>query len=246
MKVNDIFGIEPISEATKNVVQTGLQGISSFMRLLFKPGMEELGLLLKDKVRYWRLNNIISIMDKAQKRLNFDGENLQLQANARVGFEIIEEGSKIEDSELQEMWAGLFISSCSEDGKDDSNIIFIDLLKRISKIEARILKYACENCEIIEEANLIMSNHLAISLSTLMDITQSHDIVLLDRVVDHMLSLSLLQDGDFIDTYGGFKIENGEISSIGITPTALALNLFYKTNAVNQTPKEFWSSRSEN
>lgn len=240
--LTDILGIEPIADVTKEVVLAGLKGVSAFLNAVFKPGMEELGSMLKDEVRYWRLKNIISILKKAERKLQFDGKELQIYANARVGLEIIEEGSKIDDPELQEIWAGLFASSCTKEGKDDSNIIFVDILKRLSQMEARILKYACENCKTIETANLIMSENLEVSTDVIKDIAQTDDIVRIDRELDHLLSLSLIHSGVLWEPSGGIQLENGNIKSVVITPTALALNLYYKTNAVEQSPKEFWTA----
>lgn len=146
LQVKDISGVEPVAEATKHVTEKTIEGVCSFLNLVFTPGLQEVGFMIKDKIRAWRLENVLRVIDKAKGKLDFDGENLQIQANARVGLSIIDECSKVDDEELQNLWAGLFASSCSEDGKDDSNIIFVDILKRLSSVEARVLAYACEHC----------------------------------------------------------------------------------------------------
>ena len=63
-----------------------------------------------------------------------------VHAHPRILFKIIEEGSWSEDGVVQDMWAGLVQSSCSDSGDDDSNLIFINLLSNMTKLQAKILK----------------------------------------------------------------------------------------------------------
>ena len=106
--------IEPLvvtamSETGKEVLDKTIQGVSNFLAIVCKPGCEELGLLLKDKVREWRLKNIIKVLEKSQNRLSFDGCELNLKANPRVALSIMDECSIVDDDELQNLWAGLFV-----------------------------------------------------------------------------------------------------------------------------------------
>ena len=51
MEIQDILGIKPIGEAGLEATKAAIKGLSSFLELVFKPGLEELGYLLKDEVR---------------------------------------------------------------------------------------------------------------------------------------------------------------------------------------------------
>lgn len=238
MDVKDILGIEPVAEVTKCATEKTIDGVSSFLKAVFEPGLQELGYLFKDKVRTWRLNNVLRVIDKAKGKLEFDGENLQIQANARVGLSIIEECSKVDDEELQNLWAGLFASSCTEDGKDDSNIIFVDILKRLSTVEARVLAYACEHCpKVIYPNGLIIAGTVRVNLSDLVRITGIADVYRLDREFDHLGSLSLFRDSDWSNS--GFAVDDNSFTA-DITPSALGLNLYYKTHCVMSSIAEFW------
>ena len=244
-KSKNILGIEPVAEAAKTIIEKSFNGLGVFLETVFRPGLEEFGYLIKDQVRQWRLSNALRVMDKAKGRLGFENNELQILANARVGLSILEECSMVDDEELQEMWAGLFASSCSVDGMDDSNMIFVDLLRRISSVEARILKYGCVHCrkEIYPSGLIVPSETIEVSLEKLEEITGITDVNRLDRELDHMASLSLLSDGLFTPG-AGFRISRPDLTAI-ITPSALALNLFYKTNSVNRTPKDFWGDQLE-
>jgi hypothetical protein len=233
----DILGVKPIGEAANKVVDTSLKGIEGFLKTVCVPALEEFGLLLKDKVRNWRLNNISKILGKAKGKLEFENENLQFKAHPRVALSIIDNGSLNDNDEIQEMWAGLFVSSCTKDGQDDENLIFIDLLKQLTVCEARILKYACENSrKILYPNGLVLGDHLEIPCEKLIDISSVSEVHRLDRELDHLRSLQLIGSGG---GFGGFDVENNNLDA-DITPSALGLNLYLKANGFNGDPKNYW------
>jgi hypothetical protein len=57
MDTKDVFGIAPYGEALKISVERAFDSLSCFLGIVFKPGLEELGFMLKDQVRLWRVNN---------------------------------------------------------------------------------------------------------------------------------------------------------------------------------------------
>ena len=244
MNIHDALGIKPFGETTLRAMQTAIDGVSSFLKMVFKPGMEELGFLVKDQIRYWRLSNILRMLEKAKERMNFDGQELNLSANARVGLSIMECSSEVDDDELQDLWAGLFVSSCTPDGKDDSNMNFVDLLRRMSSVEAKIIEYACGNCsKTLFPNKLIMAGNLLVPFNLLIKIAGTNDIYRLDSELDHMRSIELLTQQDLITGNGGGFLSTDEDLEANITPSALALNLYYKTHSTGKTPIEFWGNQ---
>lgn len=245
MEVKDILGIKPIGEMGLEVTKASIKGISTFLDAVFKPGLQELGFLLRDEVRCWRLNNILKVLEKAKGKLDFDGQEMNLTANARVGLSIMEESSVVDDEELQDLWAGLFASSCTSDGRDDSNMNFVDLLRRMSTVEARILEYACKNGKKYLYPNkLIIAEDLKIPFDKLVEIAGSSDIYRLDSELDHMRSIELLPHGNLFEVGGGFAIDDDHLVA-RITPTSLALNLYFRTHSTGIPPIEFWRDQLE-
>ena len=244
MEINDILGLKPESEGQAENTKAAIKGVSSFLKVVFKPGLEELGYIIKDEIRYWRLNNILSMLNLAQGKLNFDGKELNLTANARVGLSIMEECSNVDNEELQDLWAGLFSSSCTPDGRDDSNMNFVDLLRRMSSVEAKILDYACRNCnKYIYPNQLIIAENITVSFETLVKIAGTNDRYRLDSELDHMRSIELLlQGGSFADSGGGFTASDNSLEA-NITPSPLALNLYFKTHSLGISPKVFWGDK---
>ena len=240
MEIKDVFGIEPLGQAGLEITKATIDGVSSFLKVVCKPGLEEIGFLIKDQVRYWRLCNILKMLEKAKNRMNFDGQELNLTANVRVGLAIMEGCSDVDDEELQDLWAGLFVSSCTPDGKDDSNMNFVDLLCRMSSVEAKILDYSCRMCKKNLYPNkLIIADNFKITLSELVKIAGTDDIYRLDSELDHMRSIEVLNHGNLLVGGGGFNADDKNLEA-NLTPSALALNLYFKTHATGVTPIEFW------
>ena len=241
MEMNDVLGIEPIGQAGLEVTKAAIKGISSFLELVFKPGLEELGYFINDKVRIWRFNNILRTLERAKGKMTFDDNEVKLIANARVGLSIMEECSEVDDEELQELWAGLFVSSCTPDGKDDSNMNFVDLLRRMSSVEARILEYSCRNCrKYIYPNKLIVADNILVTFEKLVQIAGTDDVYRLDCELDHMRSIELLTQSDPYSGTGGGFIASDNLLEANITPSPLCLNLYYKTHSTGISPIAFW------
>ena len=240
VEIHDILGIKPYGEMALQVTQAAIDGVSSFLNAVCKPGLEELGYLVKDQVRHWRLCNILRMLEKAKGRMSFDGQELNLCANARVGLSIMECSSEVDDEELQDLWAGLFVSSCTLDGKDDSNMNFVDLLHRMSSVEAKILDYACTHCKILLfPSKLLISQELKVSFEELTKISGINDVYHLDHELDHMRSMELLIHGGLFSPGGGFDANDVNLDA-NITPSALALSLYYKTHPNGKNMIDFW------
>lgn len=171
-KALDILGIKPVGDALNTTVTKTFEGIEGFLKLVCAPALEEVGLLLKDQVRHWRLNNVLRILEKAKGKIKFQDDQLQMKAHPRVALAIIENGSVNDNDEVQELWAGLFASSCTKDGQDDENLIFVDILKQLTVVEAKILKSSCEGARKVHYPNgLVLGDSFNITCIELIELT---------------------------------------------------------------------------
>lgn len=233
-KALDILGIKPIGDALNTTVTKSFEGIEGFLKLVCAPALEEVGLLLKDKVRHWRLNNILNILHKAKGKLDFTDDKLHIKAHPKVAISILENGSLNDNDEVQELWAGLFVASCTKDGQDDENLIFVDLLKQMTVVQARIFKYSCEGArKILYQNGLMVADSFNISCNELIELTSVKDIHRLDRELDHLHSLNIIGSS----LMGAGFDENLDAA---IKPTALALNLYVRTQGFHNDPAKFW------
>jgi len=229
----DIFGVKPIADSISKTTTATLDGASAFLSRICLPAAEEFGLLLQDKVRVWRAKNALKVVAVAQERLPKSKD--ELHAHPRLVSSVLEHGSWSDEAELQEMWGGLLASSCTKDGRDDSNVIFVHLLSHLTGLQARIITYSCEKC--MKEANtqglIVAKDPLYIEIELLKSIAMSDDIHRIDRELDNLRGLELINSG--IE----FNVGRAEIA-----PTALALNLYVRSQGSHASTTEFFGVKT--
>ena len=121
-----------------DILKSGLlDKAADLLHKLAGPMAEEFGAMLGDKVRVYRVKNMVATMQKTERILRDAG----LSPNAvppRLLLPIIE-NSSIEDNEsLQDMWAGLLATASQQ--KDSVSPSFIETLKQLTPDEARHLE----------------------------------------------------------------------------------------------------------
>jgi len=232
----DILGIKPISDAVSLATKAAVDGASAFLGKICLPAAEELGELFRDKVRVWRANNFVKIISEAEAKYNKYQAISGAHAHPRLVAATLEHGSWSDDKVLQEMWGGLLTSSCSEDGRDESNLIFINLLSQLTSLQVRILNYACDKAnKVVTTEGLILPARggLFVDVPKLKEIAGTDDIHRLDREMDHLRGLELIKMGFSERT-----------PTADIIPTALAFYLYVRCQGFTGSPAEFFGLKS--
>jgi hypothetical protein len=236
----DPLGTKAVGEAGKLATDFLISTAKVLLNSICKPALEELGLLVRDKIQNWRLLNIVRMLEKANGKLDFNGKELKLKAHPKVGIKIIEQSSLEDDEFLQDLWAGLFASSCTENGKDDSNLIFIELLKNLTKSQAIYLKYLCEHSpkKIIVDGNAVTGEFIEFSLKETKKIIGLKDVSIIDLQIDYLRSLQLIAGG--LNTFDPQKkVFKVRLTSLGIyfyykiSGSRVDIMNFYKSTIVN-------------
>ena len=135
--------------------------VADLVQRLTGPLADEVGLMIGDKVRVYRVKNWINTVKKTERLLCEAG----LPANAvppRLLFPIIESCS-IEDNEtLQDLWAGLLATASQE--TDSVSPAFADTLKQLTPAEAQYLEQLYKGFQEIlkfnPHSNLASASHL--------------------------------------------------------------------------------------
>jgi hypothetical protein len=235
MEIKDVLGIAPVGEAGKRLVDAACDGVSAFLSRICLPAAEEFGFLLRDKVQSWRASNVQKIAAKAERLHASIHSPSPTHAHPRLVSQIIENGSWSDSEEIQTMWAGLLASSCTIDGQDDSNLMFIDLLSRLSVSQVRILDYACRTAQIRLVNGLLYPDDLICTPDELKALSRIEDLHRLDRELDHLVSIGLLSLGR-----GGFHIY--QPSRIRLTPSPMALQMYARCNGVIGSPTDYYGA----
>ncbi|EFK36356.1 Uncharacterised protein [Chryseobacterium gleum] len=242
----DLLGLAPYGESLKIAVEKGFGAAEALLSRICLPAAEELGLMYKDKVRHWRLNNIIKIIEKSNDKLQFIDGEINLNAHPRVIKEIIENGSWCDDDTIQEMWAGLIASSCNEDDGDDLNLIFVNTLKQLTRNQVKILNYICSKCIMnVDKNGFIQANHIEISLDELSKIVEIKSVHQIDSELDFLRSKELLISDYFSGHGAGFVIDLDNIVA-HLEPSPFAINLFIRGQGFKGSPKDFYKLEYKN
>lgn len=232
----DIFGIKPASKSVEKVTDGVVDGARAFLGRICLPAAEEFGLLLQDHVRSWRATKAASLAQKAEQKVVLYHGNADIKVHPRIAHSIFEEGSWAEDETIHNMWAGLLASGCDETGLDDSNVIFIAILKQLTSLQVRVLRFAVENSnKYVSVGGWPYADRINYSLEQLKDISQTEDVSRIDRELDYLRSMELI--GSTLGG-GGFNPDN---DTAEITPTGLALHLYVRGEGFIGTPTDYWA-----
>lgn len=228
----DVLGVKPIAESVNTVTEAAVRGASAFLSRICLPVAEEFGLLLKDKVGAWRASNAVAIAAKAQILLEKQARHSALHAHPRIVNSVIENGSWTESDFVQQIWAGLLASSCTEKGNDESNLMFVDLLSQLTSAQVRLINHVCATCKVYQtKGGWIASLPFFMELGELVQIMGIDDIHQIDRELDHLRSLELITHG--------FSPEH---TRADVTPYPLCLNLYVRGQGYVGSPGDFFGA----
>jgi len=167
-EVTDVLGLAPYGKALNTLTKGALEGAGAFLSRICLPVAEEFGLLLKDKVSNWRKQNAVEITLMAKDITDTRDNSETIHAHPRLVMKIMEEGSWSDSTDVQKMWAGLLASSCSMTGKDESNLLFINILSKLTSTEARLINYFSGKCnKKLSQCGLIHSEGFSPSVEEL-------------------------------------------------------------------------------
>jgi hypothetical protein len=214
----DPIGAKALAQSVQTVIKGLVDGATAVLGRICLPAAEEVGLLLKDRVSYWRACNVASITKKLEQKLAQNKVPENAHAHPRLVHKFMEEGSWVDDALVQDMWAGLLSSSCTEEGDDDSNLVFTNILSQLTKLEAKILRLACERAEKeVSTKGFVFARPLMMNREEFPPLVEESDIQRLDRELDHLRTMGLLTE------HAGFSPEGAEMN---LTPAALALHMY--------------------
>lgn len=232
-KSKDILGIAPFGKALQVLAEGAVDGARAFLSRICLRAADEFGSLLRDKISFWRAKNMLGIIAACQSRPELAGAFAGKQVHPRLLMNILDAGSWCDDERMQGMWAGLIASSCSGDGKDEGNLIFISLLSQLTSAQAKLLEFACKESAKVERGGLVSAQPLDVEIKKLAAISGLTDIVRLDLELDHLRFLEL------IDMDGGIDART-DASYANVTPSGIALNMYVRCQGCNDPPSRFY------
>jgi PilZ domain len=194
-------------------------------------GALEVTEFVRGRLSSHKLLNAVEIALKGQRMLASSAPGADLHANPDIVVRILDNGSATEEMWLRDLWTGLLVTSCSADGRDNSNEGYVELFSQLTTIPLRILTVACKAARVRSEAGMITAEMLTCRMDELTSITGAREIQL-GREIERLTGLGLI-DGGNTDSFSS-KV-------INITPTRLALQLFARCSGHRGAPTEFYA-----
>ena len=131
--------MDPISIAlAKSGIPAAIQSATELMNRLFGPAAEESGLFLGDRVRSYRLRNMLKTLGRTQEMLNKAGIDPK-SVPLRVLIPLLDGASLEDDEKLSTKWAALLANAAISREATNSSQIFSSILTQLSPIDALIL-----------------------------------------------------------------------------------------------------------
>jgi len=132
------------------------------------------------------------------------------------------------------MWAGLIVSSLTKEGKDESNLIYFDILGRMHGVEVILLKHLCEkaNKEDIEEDFILLVGQ-SYTINNLVELTGINQHHVIRGYLFHLDSLKLI-----VNNY--YHSGSEESYAASMAPTDLGFNLYIRGMGSQLSPYEYF------
>jgi len=123
-----------MSEAGEVIRSGAADKLADVVHKLAGPMAEEVGLLMADKIKVYRVKNWVDVIRKTKKILA--EAKLPLRAApARIFLPILEASSIENDESLQDLWAGLLATASEQ--SDSLSPSFIETLRQLTPGNAR-------------------------------------------------------------------------------------------------------------
>lgn len=129
-------------DLTSTALEKGIDLAKDFLDKLIFPAVEETGLLMKEKVTYWKFKNQVRILNKAKAFCEKNDINPKT-ISFKLLVPLLETSALEEDELLQDKWA-ILLSNLVDSEQNIENHVFPYILGQLSKNEFLIIENVCK------------------------------------------------------------------------------------------------------
>jgi hypothetical protein len=198
----------------------------AFLRRICPLAAEEVWVLFRERLSNFRVASAVRIALKAEELLAYRPDADRVLAHADLVVRILEYGSWADADWIQNLWAGLLATSCTAEGQDESNLVFVDLLNQLTPIHFRILAAACARAtEVMSGRGMISSYPLYCTAEEMIKATGSTNLTKIHRSIAQLSDLGLLAK----------SVRSSFISyteKAKTTPTSLGLQMYARCSGL--------------
>ncbi len=143
-----------------------------------------------------------------------------LRADPKLVTSLVKFGSWAIDDLTKQLWMGLFATSCTAEGTDDSNQAFVDLLVNVTPTQSLIFVAACNKAmETMRENEDLPSTRVIFTPQEMMQLTGRTDISRIATDIAYLFNAELVEKNFDFTSY--LPAEDFDI-----TPAQLGLELY--------------------
>jgi len=128
--------------AEEKAVEEAAKTLRQYLDPILLAPLEEIGLLTKDNISYWRFKNRVRILKKASEFLKEQGispKQLEGTVSPEIIVPLVEASENTEDETLSNMFAYLIAGSINPTTSVLVHPSYANIMKQITSIEAKIL-----------------------------------------------------------------------------------------------------------
>lgn len=239
-------GVVKLANRAADGVSTVYADGKALMHRLFGGAVDQAGLALTERVTRMRTDNLAAIGDHAVPLLP-PGE---VEIHPRLLGKLANEGSWASDDHMRRQWAGLLAASVSRDGEDEANLLFMDLLSRISSIEAKLLELGCKRARpFVTPAGLVQAYNEGVTFAKAREVTGLEAVRDVHRNVEHLKSLGLFNEDagvEHLTQDDKDRVIAKEHPPVWITPSSLGLELYARCQGHRGPVGDFYKPPPDN
>jgi hypothetical protein len=196
----------------------------AFLRRISPPADEQITELLHKKLSNVRAANIVEVALRAERLLAEQDDADCAVAHPDLIAKILEHGSWVDADWLQDLWAGLLATSCTFEGQDESNLVYVNLLSKLAPLPTQILTMACAKAvQSMTETTAPPAARLACSAEEIARIIRSNNLLKIYKSIGELSELGLVEKNP-----RSVSAENAGAAKA--MPTRLALEMFARCN----------------
>jgi hypothetical protein len=192
----------------------------AFLKRICPAATNELNLLFREGLSNLRIRNSIEIALHAEEILAGEPDGDKMRAPKNIVLRITENGSWSDSTLTQRLWAGLLACACKAGGQDQSTIGYIETLSQLATMHSRLFDAACTRAaKIIGADGTVSAQPLAFTADQLIEITEAHDLMRVDRNLTQLSDLGLIYQRVKSKYFTWAEDAN-------VTPTSLGLEMY--------------------
>ena len=207
----------------------------AFLSRICPEGAVVISQLLREGFSSHKVIHAANIALDAQALLKSNPNADDMRVLPGLLIRILEQGTSTEEDWLQQLWAGLVVSSCSTDGKDESNLRFIELFGMLTPVPIKLFTIvSAVSSKSVNDYGSVTVRPLACKLDDITVATGARG-VQIEREIERLAAVGLIEKKS---ANAPTLAPSGEVV---ITASALGLELFARCNGHSGNISEFYT-----